>query len=171
MEIDLDGYKIRNYENKDISSISFHANNPSVSANLRNRFPYPYTKEDAQFWIDHVLSQNTQKDFAIACFSEAIGGIGLEFFDDVYFQSAAIGYWLSEKYWGKGIMTKAVTAFTKYAFDTYKIIRIFANVFESNPASCRVLEKAGYTLEGRLKKSVSKNGKILDQFLYAKVVA
>lgn len=170
MEIDLSGYKIRSFEKNDISSVSFHANNPRVSANLRNRFPYPYAKEDAIIWIEHALSQSPQKDFAIANPSKAIGGIGLELFNDVYFQSAAIGYWLAEEYWGRGIMTRAVIAFTQYAFETYGIIRIFANVFQSNPASCRVLEKSGYILEGRLKKSVNKNGRILDQFLYAKVI-
>ena len=66
-------------------------------------------------------------------------------------------------------MTAAVTAFTEYVFRNYDLIRIFAAVFESNPASVRVVEKAGYTFEGRLRKSVNKNGRILDELMYAKV--
>lgn len=45
--------------------------------------------------------------------------------------------------------------------------RIFAGIFEWNPASMRVLEKAGYSFEGRLRKSVTKDGQTIDQMLYA----
>ena len=151
------------------ASIAWHANNPRIAANLRDRFPHPYAIDDAEKWLAYVQSKEPETHFAIATPSEAIGGIGLELLDDVHYQTAELGYWIDEDYWGKGIMTAAVTVFTEYAFKNYDFIRIFAAVFDSNPASVRVLEKAGYTFEGRLRRSVNKNGKILDQLMYAKV--
>jgi RimJ/RimL family protein N-acetyltransferase len=85
----------------------------------------------------------------------------------VHRKSAEIGYWLGEPFWGRGIITKALAAMTKYAFSNFDLIRLYAYVFETNPASMRVLEKAGYKLEGRLRKSVIKDGQILDQMVYA----
>ena len=82
-------------------------------------------------------------------------------------RSAEIGYWLGEPFWGQGIATKAVGALTDYAYAHLDLIRLYATVFEWNPASARVLEKAGYAHEGRLRKSVTKDGKIIDQLLYA----
>ena len=169
MKIDFDSYHIRSFSNKDIRSMVRHANNPRIAANLRNRFPHPYTVDDAEKWLEYVKSKKPETNFAIATPSEAIGGIGFELMDDVHYQTAELGYWIGEDYWGRGIMTAAVTVFTEYAFRNYDLIRIFAAVFESNPASVRVVEKAGYTFEGRLRRSVNKNGRILDELMYAKV--
>jgi RimJ/RimL family protein N-acetyltransferase len=81
--------------------------------------------------------------------------------------SAEIGYWLGEPYWGRGIMTEALTAVTLYAIERHQLTRLFALPFAGNVASCRVLEKSGYTLEGRLRRSAIKSGVILDQLQYA----
>ncbi len=169
MRIDFDGYLIRSFSKKDVRSLARHANNPRIAANLRNRFPHPYTIDDAKRWLEYVKGKQPETHYAIATPPEAIGGIGLEFKDDVHYQTAELGYWIGEDYWGRGIMTAVVIVFTEYAFKNYDLIRIFATVFESNPASARVLEKAGYAFEGRLRRSVNKNGKILDQRMYAKV--
>ncbi len=80
-----------------------------------------------------------------------------------------MGYWLAEPYWGKGIMTETVARFTEYACERFSLLRIYAEPYAHNASSCRVLEKAGYTLEGRLRSSVIKDGQILDQLLYAQV--
>ena len=96
-----------------------------------------------------------------------VGSIGLTLQEDVHRRSAEIGYWLGEPFWGRGIMSEAVPAFTAYAFATFDVCRLYATVFEWNPASARILEKAGYVLEGRLRKSVTKDGRIIDQFLFA----
>lgn len=66
-------------------------------------------------------------------------------------------------------MTEAVRAVTEHAFKAFDLCRIDAGVFEWNPALMRVLEKAGYVCEGRLHKSITKNGRTIDQFLYAMV--
>ena len=87
---------------------------------------------------------------------------------DVHRRSAEIGYWLGEPFWGRGIATAArLQALTEYAFDRFDLVRLYACVYEWNLASARVMEKAGYVCEGRLRKSVVKEGQVIDQFWYA----
>jgi len=107
--------------------------------------------------------------FAFIVEGSAVGGIGLVLKDDVFRRSAEIGYWLGEGYWGRGIATEAVRALTEYAFVTFDLCRLHAGVFEWNPASMRVLEKAGYTLEARHRKNVTKDGETIDRLVYALV--
>lgn len=116
-----------------------------------------------------TIGASPESDFAIASPTEMIGGVGLTFGSDVYRRSAEIGYWLGEPFWGRGITTAAVIAVTDYAFAEHDVVRVEAAVFESNPASARVLEKAGYVLEGRLRKSVTKDGHTLDELMYARI--
>lgn len=167
--ISLGDFEIRPYASSDIAALVKHGNNAAVARNLRDRFPHPYTRAHAIDWIRYVRGENPVRDFAIAMRMELIGGIGVQIQDDVYRRSAEIGYWLAQPYWGRGIATRAVEAMTDYAFATYPIVRIYANVFEGNVASARVLEKVGYELEGRLRRSVYKNGVMLDQLVYAMI--
>jgi RimJ/RimL family protein N-acetyltransferase len=99
-----------------------------------------------------------------------VGGIGFSVQTDVGHRSAEIGYWLGEEYWGRGIVTQALVAVSEYAFSHHDLCRLYAHVFEWNPASARVLEKASYVFEGRLKKSVTKDGKTIDQLIYARTI-
>jgi RimJ/RimL family protein N-acetyltransferase len=108
--------------------------------------------------------------FAIAVNDEAVGGIGFVLRGDVERVSAEIGYWLAEPFWKRGIATEALVAVTAYAIETHNLTRVFALPFAWNTASCRVLEKAGYVLEARLRRSAIKDGKITDQMQYAFVV-
>jgi len=107
--------------------------------------------------------------FAIATTEEAFGVIGYIPGQDVYRFSAEIGYWIGQEYWGRGIMTDAVAIFSEYLFETFKFNRLYAGIFSSNPASGRVLEKAGFTCEGILRAHVTKNGELLDEHLYARL--
>jgi RimJ/RimL family protein N-acetyltransferase len=136
---------------------------------LRDRFPSPYTVTDANNYLAVVLRQDPRTVFAIATAEEAVGGIGLEFRDDVNRFTAELGYWLGEPFWGRGIMTDAVRRFTSWAFEHLEVHRIYASVFDGNDPSIRVLEKAGFEREGRLRASAFKNGRILDQLLYARI--
>ena len=113
------------------------------------------------------MTERKDSDFAISSDSEIIGGIGFNQKSDVFSKSAEIGYWVAEPFWGQGIATEALTAIISYAFSKFDLIRIYAAPFESNPASSRVLEKAGFQYEGRLRKSVVKNGIVMDQLLYS----
>jgi len=100
---------------------------------------------------------------------EAVGGIGFTLQYDVERRAAEIGYWLSEEFWGRGSATDALIVVSAHAFANHDICRLYAHVFEWNQASARVLEKAGYVFEGRLRKSVTKDGKTIDSLLYAMI--
>jgi len=146
------------------------AHNRKIWINLRDRFPHPYTRADADSWIAHCAAQaGTPTQFAIDLDGLAIGGVGLERFNDVHFLTAEIGYWIGEPYWGNGIATAALIEMTRYAFAEFPIERIQAMVFEWNSASRRVLEKAGYAFEARLAHSIMKDGRLGDGFLYARL--
>jgi RimJ/RimL family protein N-acetyltransferase len=167
VEFRLTTCTVRSCEWRDLESIVRHANNRNVWLNLRDRFPHPYTDADARNFLDMVVGVTPVTSFAIALDDEAVGGIGFTVQNDVAHRSAEIGYWLGEQFWGRGIATEALTAVTEYAFRNFDLCRLYAHVFEWNPASARVLEKAGYQFEGRLKKSVTKDGQTIDQLMYA----
>lgn len=85
---------------------------------------------------------------------------------DVHRFSAEIGFWLGKINWNKGIITKALPVFCNYLFTRFEFNRLTANVFDGNEASKKVLEKSGFVLEGTQRKSVFKENKFVDQFIY-----
>ncbi len=167
MEIRLTRCTIRDWRVGDEDAIVRHANNRKLWRNMRDSFPHPYTRADAEWWVRYASSTNPVTNFAIEVDGEAVGAIGLVLREDIFRRSAEIGYWLGEAHWGRGIVSEAVRGLTEYAFQTFDLCRIYAGVFEWNPASMRVLEKAGYQFEGRMKKAVTKDGQTVDEFIYA----
>lgn len=167
MELRLVKSTLRPWRAGDEASLVRHANNYRVWRNLRNRFPHPYTLHDARLWVQAASTAEPQTNFAIVVDAQAVGGIGILLQEDVHRHSAEIGYWLGEEYWGRGIVTEAAVAVTEWAFAQFDLRRIYACVYEWNPASMRVLEKAGYECEGRLRKSVTKDGETIDELIYA----
>jgi [ribosomal protein S5]-alanine N-acetyltransferase len=161
--------EIRPWNDGDIEALVKYGSNRKIWLNMRDGFPHPYTVEKAKKFIESVGNQNPTTIFAIATAEEAIGSIGIFPNQDVHHLTAEMGYWLAEPYWGKGIMTETVLKLTEYAFEQFGLVRIYAEPYAHNTGSCRVLEKAGFELEGRLRSSVIKDGQIMDQFLYAKV--
>jgi RimJ/RimL family protein N-acetyltransferase len=160
---------VRSWARGDAASLVEHANNRAIWINLRDRFPHPYTPADARVYLREVMSRDPQTSFAIEVDGRAVGCVSFVPQQDVERISAEIGYWLGEQYWGRGITTEALAAVTRYAIETHGLSRLFALPFAWNAASCRVLEKAGYTLEARLCRSAIKDGRITDQFQYAYV--
>ncbi len=169
MKLKLKTCTVRSWEWRDREAIVRYANNRKVSINLRDRFPYPYTDRDARNWLDAVVGLEPETNFAIDIAGEAVGGIGYTMQYDVDRRSAEIGYWLGEEFWGRGIATEALIVVTEHAFANHDLCRVFAHVFDWNPASARVLEKAGYAFEGRMRKSVTKEGQTIDQLMYAMI--
>ena len=170
MQFKLKKYIIRSWKKEDAPVIAKYANNRSIWLNLRDGFPHPYSIDDANKFIANALAKKPETYFAIGSRKEAIGSIGLTIGQDVHRYTAEIGYWLAEPFWGQGIMTEAVQLFAEYAFKKYDLNRIYAEPYTTNSASSRVLEKAGFLYEGRLKANVFKDGKILDQFIFAKTI-
>lgn len=170
MQLTLKQCEVRSWQTADADSLAFHANNRKVWINLRDAFPHPYTIADARAFIRAALDQKPQTRFAIAVGGQAVGGIGFGLHTDVERVSAEIGFWLGETFWGRGITTEALRAVTGYAVREHSLTRVYAVPFEWNHASFRVLEKVGYVVEGRMHRSAIKDGKIIDQLLYAYVV-
>lgn len=163
----IEEFILRDWRMEDAPSIVRYGNNRKIWLNLRDGFPNPYILQDAEAYIQRVTETEPRNVFAIATASEAIGSIGLSLGGDVHRFTAEMGYWLAEPFWGRGIMTNAVKRVVSYAIQELKLHRIYAEPYATNPASARVLEKAGFSLEGTLRSSVFKNGKVLDQFLYS----
>ena len=167
MRIEFGEWQIRSFLPDDAAGLARYGNNRAVWRNLWDKHPYPYRISDAEEWIKNASQQEPETIFAIASTTEAIGCIGLLPQSDVGRLSAEVGYWLGEPFWGKGVATESLRALTEYAFTELGLVRLYATVMEWNPASARVLEKAGYEYEGRMRKSAIKDGEIIDQWLYA----
>ncbi len=164
------GFVLRPYQKGDETSIAKHINDPDIARNTA-AIPYPYTLEMAREWIAKCQRNALKKPledlvFAIVVDRFVVGAIGLHHIEAKH--KCELGYWLGRAYWGRGIVTAAVRLVTDYAFERLHLRRVCAKVFPYNPASMRVLEKAGFTLEGIMKKSHKKDGKLLDEHLYAK---
>jgi RimJ/RimL family protein N-acetyltransferase len=114
--LEAPGFLLRPWASGDEDALARHANNRNVWLNLRDRFPHPYTREDAARWIALCAPVVPPQNLAIAVGSEAVGGIGLERGADVYRRTAEVGYWLGESFWGRGIATAALRRFSEYAF-------------------------------------------------------
>ncbi len=162
---------LREFHENDVESIVKYINNKNITDNLRDFIPKPYTIEDAKEFIEFSSkNKDTQLSLAIDLEGEAIGSISITLGSDISRKTAEIGYWLAEPFWGRGIMTEAISQMCKIAFSNYDIVRIFAGVFEYNKPSGAALEKNGFSLECVQKKAYFKNGKILNCLLYAKVI-
>jgi ribosomal-protein-alanine N-acetyltransferase len=169
VEILLSRCTLREWRDGDEASLVRHADNPRVARLLRDSFPQPYSLDDARRWIRECASAKPPTTLAIAVEGEPCGSVGLHPQPDIFRKSAEIGYWLGESRWGIGIMTEAVSGFTAYALREFDLEHLFATVFENNPASARVLEKAGYELEGRLRRHATKDGVTMDVLFYGMV--
>lgn len=148
--------------------------------------PQPYTEDDAISWIKHNLNSANwmnsgpwtlesgsrgppiPRTYAITHNNAAIGQIGFEANapNEVYARTAEIGYWLSEEYWGQGVMGQIVPAFVEWVFENFQIlVRIEAGVYDRNKGSQRVLQKAGFVVEGVRKCKYIKNGAVGDEVM------
>lgn len=161
--------KIRKWALSDAKDLAVALSNTKIQDNLRDGLPYPYTEQDGVDFISAMLSadENETFAFAITTDSKVIGSIGVFRQGNIHRQTAELGYYVAEEYWGKGIMTEAVKQICKYVFDKSDIIRIYAEPFAYNAASCRVLEKAGFQYEGTLRSNAIKNGKVIDMKMYS----
>lgn len=168
MQLVLERCTIRPWRLDDAESLAKHANNRKVWLTLRDRFPHPYTLDDAHEFLQRAISEQPTTKFCIEVQGVAAGGIGIRLGQDVHRHTAGLGYWLGEEFWGRGIMTETVATLADFCFENLPLRRIYAEAFANNPASARVLEKVGFVFEGRIKNNVIKDGELLDSLLYAK---
>ncbi|MPM76880.1 hypothetical protein SDC9_123879 [bioreactor metagenome] len=160
---------IRPWRLKDADDLASALNNKKILDNLRDGLPFPYTKKDAISYIDAMLNADKDKTFpfAITIDDKVIGSIGVFRMENIHSRSGEIGYYIAEPYWGIGLGTSAVQQICRFIFSTTDIIRIFAEPFSRNTASCRILEKSGFVKEGIMRKNAFKNGVFEDMTLYA----
>lgn len=161
--------RIRKWKLSDAEDLAMALSNKKIQDNLRDGLPYPYTEQDGMSYISAMLSADENETFAFAIIvdGKAVGSIGVFRQGNIHRQTAELGYYIAEEYWGKGIMTEAVIQICEYVFEKSDIIRIYAEPFAYNAASCRVLEKAGFQYEGTLRSNAVKNGKVIDMKMYA----
>lgn len=161
--------KLKKWAIEDAADLAKALSNKKVQDNLRDGIPYPYTEQDGKEYISSMLFQDENQTFAFAITldDKVIGSIGVFRQTNIHIRTAELGYYIAEEYWGRGIMTEAVKQICEYVFTNSDVIRIYAEPFADNAASCRVLEKAGFQYEGRLRKNAVKNGKVIDMKMYA----
>lgn len=160
---------IRPFRPEDAAALALAVNNRRVQDNLRDGLPYPYTEADGLDYIRSVLAADPAAVFAYAILADGrvAGSIALYRQQNIHFRTAELGYYLGEADWGKGLCSRAVGLACRRVFQETDILRIFAEPFAYNAASCRVLEKNGFRFEGTLRCNAVKNGRVLDMHLYA----
>ena len=161
---------LRPWQKEDAQALAAIANNRKVWDNVRDFFPTPYTVLDAEQWLDSIRKTRPFLNFAILYQGRIAGNIGVVPKEDVYRMSVEIGYFIGEEFWGKGIATEATRLLVEYIEQEFNVVRIYAEVFETNKASMRVLQKNGFYLEGIRRKAVIKNGEIMDDYVWVKLI-
>ncbi len=160
--------QIRKWKKDDAPRLAELANNIKIAKYLTNRFPHPYTLENAHSFIEMFMKDEPARFFVITLNGEIIGGTGIHLQEDIFINNAELGYWIGEPYWGNGYMSEAIKLISDHAFKTFPVTRLFGRVYGNNPKSMKVLEKAGFILEAKFDKTLIKNGEILDEYIYAK---
>jgi ribosomal-protein-alanine N-acetyltransferase len=159
---------VREWREADAEQLAVQANDRRIWLGLRDAFPHPYGIDDAHRFIGIALGMSPRTFFAIEAEGRVAGGIGFVLKEDVERVGAEVGYWLGYDYWGRGIATAALRLLTRHAFEARpELRRLYAVPLASNAASARVLVRAGYVLEGTLRQSAIKDGRVCDQFMYA----
>lgn len=158
---------LRTWRVSDEDDLVAEANSRAVWRNLLHVFSHPYTLPDAREWIGRCLEQDPPTDLVIAKDDRLIGVCGVHPGSGVSQYTASVGYWMGEHHWNQGLMTEAFAAFLGYVWDTFDVHRLQAEVFAWNPASSRVLEKNGFTLEGTRRRAIFKDGEFVDEHFYS----
>lgn len=165
-------FKLRPFAATDILSLVKHINSSHIADRVSN-VPYPYTNMDAELWILRLQIERLENhfanriDFAIDVDGELVGSVA---FIEVHGEEAQVSYWLSELHQGHGIMTEAVKELVRFGLNECGFLRIWGYTWSDNIASRKVLKRAGFKLEGILRKKWPKNGKRFDSHLFAIVV-
>ncbi|KAI0453692.1 acyl-CoA N-acyltransferase [Xylaria acuta] len=160
---------LRPYEFSDAEAMAGAANDPELVKYMRARFPSPYTLADAHAWVEYCHSGPILAFGIFTLEGEYAGSVSLESpkGDGIYAGTRELGYYVARRFWGRGLMTEAVRAFTRWAFAAYpELLRIEASVFRPNEGSRRVLEKAGFVEEGMRRLAVVKDGKQMDEYIF-----
>lgn len=160
-------FVLRPFRMEDLPALVKHANDPTVAANLTDAFPHPYTEADGRAFLENTIGGPPLRR-CIDIGGECRGAIGPHPKQDLWRLNMELGYWLAREHRGRGIMTGAIKQMVRLGFEAFpEITRIYATPFGGNVASQKALEKAGFTLEAKLKGTLIKNGVVRDEWIYA----
>ena len=154
--------RLRAYRASDIPRLVELANNKNVSRYLIYTFPFPYTEQDAEWWVSTGARENGAVTKVIEFHDLFVGSAGIQPQSGWKDHSGEIGYWVGESYWGNGIATEALRQMTQIGFEELGLRKLFAPVLSPNVGSMKVLEKCGYEREGVLKAEVHKDDTYYD---------
>lgn len=162
---------LRTLENSDAYSIYKNAKDREVSK--YTHLPYPYRLKYARDFVRLCQEHYKKKtDYELGIESKktgkVIGMISLMHIDNSH-RSAEVGYWLGNQYWRRGITKEALTLILDFGFNTLELVKIYAKVLHPNLHSIRLLQSAGFRYEGRIRKSVLKEGSWFDELIFALV--
>jgi ribosomal-protein-alanine N-acetyltransferase len=164
-----EGFVLRAWRTDDAASLATNADNRNVWSNLRTRFPRPYTPDAARLWISRCISGRERGlQLAIDVDGQAVGGIAVELVTANAPRTGEIGYWLGEAHWGRGIGGAAVRLVCPLAFERLRLDRLRAVVRDSNVASLRILERSGFRLESRMRRSDRRPGSAVVEVVYTR---
>ncbi len=160
---------LRAFQMDDAPAVDKYVSEKEIAATTLN-IPHPYTLEMAEEWIGthkEAFENGQAVRFAITLgdSGELLGAIGLEI--TAAHERAEMGYWIGLPHWGKGYCTEAAIAAIQHGFDSLGLERIFATHLRRNPASGRVMLKAGMKHEGRLRHHIKKWGEFEDLEMYS----
>lgn len=153
---------LRDYREDDADRLVELANNEEVSRYMIDTFPYPYTAQDARWWIEEGCRGPGMVTKVIEVDGSFVGSVGLTRQTGWRSHLAEVGYWLGEPYWGRGVATSALRIMCGHAFAELGIHKLFAPVLAPNTASMQVLRKCGFNKVGVLTDEVSKHHRYYD---------
>jgi [ribosomal protein S5]-alanine N-acetyltransferase len=161
---------LREWKRSDATALARIANSRNIWDNVRDLLPHPYSIKDARKWLSLVKKQQVVTTFCIELDGELAGSIGITLRGDVYRKTAELGYFIGEEFWGRGVASEAIKQMLEYVRSKFDVVRVFAEVFEYNKGSMRVLEKNGFYLEAIRKKAAVKNNKIIDDYVWVRLL-
>jgi ribosomal-protein-alanine N-acetyltransferase len=139
-------------------------------ARMTTTIPHPYEDGMAEEWIGTHSGERERGDGLVWAIepqaaSGLAGAIGVTVKPER--EAAELGYWIAKPAWGQGYATEAARAVIACAFDDVGLHRVFARHFTDNPASGRVMQKAGMTYEGTLRHMFRRFGEWRDFAFYS----
>lgn len=159
---------LRAWKLEDAPAITSLFNQKDIFDSLQTEEDFSLSLEWTQSLIKRAKVTPSPASFSIFENDQFIGSIFLKSGSGIYRYSAKLYFGLFDPYWNKGITSDAIRCITTYALQKLKVKRVYSTPFSSNPAACRVLEKAGFQYEGRLKCSAYKEGQFVDQLIYSR---
>ena len=121
-------------------------------ARMTSRIPHPFRPRDAEIFLDRMAAADRAREATFAIEDRIEGVVGILALDQSGGLGPEIGYWVGRPYWGRGIASEAARAALSWAGGEWRKRVVVAGHFADNPASARVLVKAGFLYTGEVQR-------------------